>query len=149
VKIAVASDMDTTVARAIVEELKARGHEPESFGALAESERSDWAWSCERGAREVAQGAAEQGIVCCWSGTGASIAANKVTGIRAALCTDAVTARAARQYNDANVLAISLRITSEDLMREILDAWFATEPSEDAKDRANIEHITAIDSGGE
>ena len=72
----------------------------------------------------MAEGRAEQGIVCCWTGTGASIAANKVTGIRAALCGDAETARGARRWNDANVLALSLRTTSEALLAEILDGWF-------------------------
>ena len=79
-RISVASDMDTPVARAVVEELRRRGHEPVVHGALAEGERADWAWACERAARDVAEGDAEQGIVCCWTGTGASIAANKVAG---------------------------------------------------------------------
>jgi RpiB/LacA/LacB family sugar-phosphate isomerase len=145
-KIAVASDMDKPVARALVEQLRRRGHEPVAHGALAEDERSDWAWCCERAARDVAEGSAEQGIVCCWTGTGASIAANKVSGVRAALCADAETARGARKWNDANVLAISLRTTSEPLLGEILDAWFEAEPSADPDDRANVEHVAQIDS---
>jgi ribose 5-phosphate isomerase B len=92
----------------------------------------------------VADGRAAQAVVCCWTGTGASIAANKVPGIRAALCGDAETAAGARRWNDANVLALSLRATSEAVLGEILDAWFATEPSADADDRANVTHLDRI-----
>ena len=144
-KVAVASDMDTPLARRVVEELEGRGHEPIVHGALAEGERSDWAWASERAARDVVSGAADQGIVCCWTGTGASIAANKVSGVRAALCADAETARGARSWNDANVLALSLRTTSEALLGEILDGWFATEPSDDPEDQANIDHVGELD----
>jgi len=145
-KVAVASDMDTPLARAVVEELRSRGHEPIAHGALAEGERSDWAWACERTARDVAEGHAEQGIVCCWTGTGASIAANKVAGVRAALCADAETARGARAWNDANVLALSLRATSQAVLGEILDAWFEGQPSDDPDDRANIDHVAELDA---
>ena len=92
----------------------------------------------------MADGRAEQGIVCCWTGTGASIAANKVDGVRAALCGDAETARGARKWNDANVLALSLRTTSEALLEEMLDAWFAGEPSEDSDDVSNVRHLEEI-----
>jgi ribose 5-phosphate isomerase B len=145
-KVAVASDMDTPLARKMLEEIGKRGHEPLPHGALAADERADWAWSCERAARDVAEGRAEQGIVCCWTGTGASIAANKVAGVRAALCADAETARGAREWNDANVLALSLRATSEALLEEILDGWFSGEPSEQPEDRANVEHILKLDA---
>jgi len=92
----------------------------------------------------VAEGLAEQAIVCCWTGTGASIAANKVPGVRAALCGDAATAAGARRWNDANVLALSLRTTSHALLGEILDAWFAGLPSEEQDDRLNVEHLERI-----
>src|SRR5881397_432357 len=127
-RISVAADERTGVADAVVDELRKRGHEPLLHGALSEAERDDWAWASEAAAREVADGAAQQGIVCCWTGTGASIAANKVPGVRAALCGDAETARGARTWNDANVLALSLRGTSDALLGEILDGWFATAP---------------------
>ena len=146
VKVSVASDMDTPVARALLDELRRRGHEPVAHGALAEGERSDWAWACERAARDVADGQADQGIVCCWTGTGASIAANKVPGVRAALCADAETARGARAWNDANVIAIRLRSTSHPVLEEILDEWFAAGPSDDPGDRANIDHVAELDS---
>jgi ribose 5-phosphate isomerase B len=138
--------MDTPTARALVEDLRQRGHDVLQHGALAEKERDDWAWASELAARDVAEGSADQAVVCCWTGTGASIAANKVRGIRAALCGDAETARGARAWNDANVLALSLRSTSEPLVREILDAWFTAEPSPDADDRANVEHIAEIET---
>src|SRR3954465_6530614 len=112
-KTAIPADERTGVADAVVEQLRARGHEPLLHGALAEGERPDWAWASEAAARDVASGQADQGIVCCWTGTGASIAANKVPGIRAALCGDSATAAGARRWNDANVLALSLRSTSE------------------------------------
>jgi ribose 5-phosphate isomerase B len=143
-KIAVAADERTGVAEAVVDELRRRGHEAIPHGALSDAERDDWAWASEAAARDVAEGRADQGIVCCWTGTGASIAANKVPGIRAALCVDAETAGGARRWNDANVLALSLRSTSEALLGEILDAWFAGEPSNDASDAANVRHLDEI-----
>ena len=145
-RVAVASDMDTPLARTLIEELERRGHEPIPHGALRQGERADWAWACERAARDVAEGRADQGVVCCWTGTGASIAANKVHGIRAALCGDAETARGARVWNDANVLALSLRTTSDALLSEILDAWLAGEPSDDPEDRANVDHLAELDA---
>src|ERR671935_365745 len=129
-RIAVAADERTGVAEAVVEELRRRGHEPIAHGALGDDERDDWAWASEAAARDVAQGRAEQAVVCCWTGTGASIAANKVGGARAALCADAATAAGARRWNDANVLALSLRSTSEAELAEILDAWFEAGPSD-------------------
>jgi ribose 5-phosphate isomerase B len=143
-RISVAADERTGVADAVVEALRSRGHEVVAHGALAERERDDWAWASEAVARDVAEGRAEQGIVCCWTGTGASIAANKVAGVRAALCDDAETARGARKWNDANVLALSLRRTSEPLLDEILDAWFGAQPSGDADDVANVAHLDEI-----
>ena len=143
-RIAVAADERTGVAEAVVEELRRRGHDPMVHGALNDSERDDWAWASEAAARDVADGRAEQGIVCCWTGTGASIAANKVGGVRAALCGDAETARGARRWNDANVLALSLRTTSEPLLGEILDAWFGAAPSDDPDDVANVRRVDEI-----
>src|SRR3954469_24460582 len=146
-RIAVASDERTGVAEAVVEELEARGHEPILHGALVNGERDEWAWASEAAARDVAEGRADQAVVCCWTGTGASIAANKVAGIRAALCADAETADGARRWNDANVLALSLRLTSEAQLAEILDVWFRTRPSDEPDDRANVEHLQEIEAG--
>jgi ribose 5-phosphate isomerase B len=143
-RIAIAADERTGVADAVVDEVRRRGHEPLLHGALSGSERDDWAWASEAAARDVAAGRAAQGIVCCWTGTGASIAANKVPGIRAALCGDAATAAGARRWNDANVLALSLRATSAAVLEEILDAWFAGAPSAEDEDRANVAHLDEI-----
>ena len=145
-RIAVAADERTGVAERVVEELRRRGHEPIPHGALADGERDDWAWASEAAARDVAAGTADQAVVCCWTGTGASIAANKVPGVRAALCGDAETARGARRWNDANVLALSLRTTSDALLEELLDAWFEGRPSDEADDVANVRHLDEISS---
>lgn len=145
-RISVSSDMDEPVARALVAELGRRGHEVVTYGALRPGDDSQWAACSEAAAREVAEGRAEQGVVCCWTGTGASIAANKVPGVRAALCTDAYTADGARRWNDANVLALSLRLTSEPLLKEILDAWFAAAPDDDPEDRANLARVGRLDA---
>jgi ribose 5-phosphate isomerase B len=144
-RVSVAADERVGVARAVIEQLRRRGHQPIGHGALADGERDDWAWASEAAARDVAEGRAEQAIVCCWTGTGASMAANKVPGIRAALCGDAATAAGARRWNDANVLALSLRATSEAELDEVLDAWFQSAPSGESDDRANIDHLAEIE----
>src|ERR1700760_2626766 len=100
-RIALSAEELTGVACAIPGELRGRGQEPVLHGAYAaDRERPDWAWASEAAARDVSEGRAEQAIVACWTGTGASIAANKVAGIRAALCVDAQTADGARRWND-------------------------------------------------
>jgi ribose 5-phosphate isomerase B len=144
-RISISADEVTGVAAGVADALRARGHEVVAeHGALAPEERDDWAWASEAAARDVADGRAEQAVVCCWTGTGASIAANKVNGVRAALCADAATADGARRWNDANVLALSLRTTSPAVLGEILDAWFSGEPSGEPDDRANVEHLQEI-----
>ncbi len=141
------SDERVGVAEAVVQELRRRGHEPILHGALADGARKDWAWASAAAAQDVAGGRADQAVVCCWTGTGASIAANKVPGVRAALCGDPETAAGARRWNDANVLALSLRLTSEALLDEILDAWFEGAPSDDDDDRANVARIAELEAG--
>jgi ribose 5-phosphate isomerase B len=145
VRIALATDELVGVAPELPDELRRRGHEPILHGAYADDERSDWAWASEAAARDVAEGRAEVAVVACWTGTGASIAANKVAGIRAALCGDAQTADGARRWNAANVLALSLRLTSHAELQEILDAWFASRPSEDEEDVENVAHLDTIE----
>jgi ribose 5-phosphate isomerase B len=145
VRIAVAADERTGVADALVDELRDRGHELILHGAYAADERPDWAWASETAARDVVEGRAEQAVVACWTGTGASIAANKVSGVRAALCGDAQTAAGARKWNDANVLALSLRLTSHAALEEILDAWFDSAPSTQSDDVENVAHLAAIE----
>ena len=144
-RIAVAAVELTGVASALTEQLRARVHEVVLHGAYTDAERSDWAWASERAARDVVEGHVDQAVVACWTGTGASIAANKVPGVRAALCADAQTAEGARRWNDANVLALSLRSTSEAELGEILDAWLTAGASDDAVDAENIAHLAEIE----
>lgn len=144
-RISVATDSLDGVAELIVDELRRRGHTVVAHGAVAEPADTDWAVVSADAAREVAAGDADMAVVACWTGTGASIAANKVPGVRAALCADAATAAGARTWNDANVLALSLRLVSAPALVEILDAWFAAEPSAEAQDVANIAHLENLD----
>jgi ribose 5-phosphate isomerase B len=143
-RIAVAADERVGVADAVVKELERRGHDVLAHGALNADERDDWAWASEAAARDVAEGRAEQAVVCCWTGTGASIAANKVDGVRAALCADAPTATGGCKGNNAKVLLFRLRATSEAELAEILDAWFEAGPSAEPDDVANVEHLADI-----
>jgi ribose 5-phosphate isomerase B len=142
-KIAVGSDERTQLTSTVIEDLKGRGHILTLFGPLLETENDDvdWPFTSGKTAEAVAHGNVDEGIVFCWTGTGASIAANKVAGVRAALCHDAETARGARKWNHANVLAISLRTTSEAIAKEILDAWFETPYSDD---EWNVKQISRI-----
>jgi ribose 5-phosphate isomerase B len=145
VRISLAADELTGIAVILPLELRERGHDLLVHGALADDEDCDWAEVSAAAAKDVVNGAADQAIVCCWTGTGAAIAANKLRGVRAALCCDAVTAAGARRWNDANVLALSLRSTADAELAEILDAWFGTEPSDKAEDRASIAHLAKIE----
>jgi ribose 5-phosphate isomerase B len=145
--IALGSDEATPLTDALVEALRAAGHEVVLFGPPAGG-GEEWVAASAAAAREVAQGRAERGVVCCWSGTGASIAANKVHGVRAALCADAETARMARRYNHANVLALSLRLTSPAVGREILEAFLAAPDGDEEFDRRNLAELAALDEGG-
>ena len=129
-RIVFGTDERTPVADEVVADLRSRGHEVVVVG---DGER--WADVGRAVGEAVARGEAERGVVCCWTGTGVSMAANKVPGVRAALCTDAETARGARRWNDANVLAFGLRLTSPAVARELLDAFLATEPKDDEREQ--------------
>jgi ribose 5-phosphate isomerase B len=142
-KIALGSDMAGELPEAIDQWLRARDYDVRRFGALAPNEADAWPSVAQQVAGSVARGEAAYGILCCWTGTGVSIAANKVAGIRAALCGDAATAAGAREWNDANVLCLSLRATSAALAREMLEAWFAASPTQEPAYRAMIEEIRA------
>ncbi len=144
-RVALAADELTGVAAALPHELKRRGHELLLHGVYTEDERDDWAWASAAAAGDVREGRAENAVVACWTGTGASIAANKLSGIRAALCVDAQTAAGARRWNDANVLALSLRLTSHAALAEILDAWFDATASTVDCDRENIAHLDELE----
>jgi ribose 5-phosphate isomerase B len=141
-KVAFGSDERTPLTDSVREELESRGHEVCGVGPVA-NEDKQWAEVGRDVGVLVASAAAETGVLFCWTGTGASIAANKVPGVRAALCTDAVTAAGARRWNDANVLVLSLRLTSPELASEMLDAWFGTEF--DPAEAANIARLEAPD----
>jgi ribose 5-phosphate isomerase B len=142
-RVAVGSDMRHPVADGLADALERRGCSVVLCGAVRGAD-TPWPEVAEQVARLVAGGAVDEGIVCCWTGTGVSIAANKVPGIRAALCGDAETARGARRWNDANVLALSLRATSAAVAEEILDAWLDTD-TVDSGERDNIERVDEIE----
>ena len=128
------SDEHTPLVDAIVEALGALGHEADVV-----ADGDPWPDVGRRVGEAVAGGAADRGVVCCWTGTGVSIAANKVPGVRAALCTDAETATGARRWNDANVLALGLRLTSPEVAREMLSAFLTAEP--DGDEATNISRV--------
>ena len=144
-KISVGSDERNAVTDAVIEQLKTRGHELELYGPLAD-ELEHWPGVAKQVAEDVAASKADEGILFCWTGTGVSIAANKVSGVRAALCGDAETARGARVWNDANLLCLSLRTTSEAEADEILEAWFSTQYDPNPDDDARLKELKALES---
>lgn len=141
-KIAVGSDERTHLTDFVIKELQDRGVHVELHGPL-NKEDIEWTDVAEKVAERVKKGSCDQGILFCWTGTGVCIAANKVPGIRAALCADAKTAEGARKWNDANVLALSLRATSQIVAKEILEAWFSASPEEEEK--VNIDKVQEIE----
>lgn len=141
-RIAVGSDEVTALTDAVVSELRARGHDVVLVGPLTGG-HEQWAEVGREVGELVARGACASAVLFCWTGTGAAIAANKVRGVRAALCTDASTAAGARRWNDANVLVMGLRLTSPEVAREMLDAWFTTEP-----DPGEAPNIARLESAG-
>jgi len=126
------TDERTPVTEVIVEALRQRGCE---LTTVAEGEQ--WADVGRAVGEEVSSGRADRGVVCCWTGTGVSMAANKVTGVRAALCTDAETARGARRWNDANLLAVGLRLTAPEVAKEMLEAFLTTEADEGEREQVS------------
>jgi ribose 5-phosphate isomerase B len=148
-KITVSSDEHSPLVDAVIEEIEKRGHQVEYFGPRPgdpSSEANDWPLVTVEAASRVADGRADEAVVMCWTGTGASLAANKVAGVRAALCRDAETARGARIWNHANVLALSLRATPIPIAREILEVWFSTPYSEDAWNLRQMTRIQALET---
>jgi ribose 5-phosphate isomerase B len=139
-RVALGSDERTALTDAIGDDLRARGHDVTLVGPPAGDDKQ-WAQVGHELGELVASGACGTGVLFCWTGTGASIAANKVAGVRAALCTDAATAAGARTWNDANVLVMGLRLTSAEVAHEMLDAWFDTEP-----DPAEAENIGRLEA---
>lgn len=143
-KIAVGSDESTNLTHAIVARLRDMGHQVQLYGALA-GEDAPWPLVAEAVGEAVLRGEAQEGVLLCWTGTGVAIAANKLPGIRAALCADAQTARGARQWNHANGLVMSLRATSEAVASEMLEAWFAT-PFGDGEDARSVGLVEALET---
>ena len=123
-RIAFGTDERTAVTDAVRAHLAGAGHD---VSVLADGQV--WPDVGRAVGRAVAEGSADCGVVCCFTGTGVSIAANKVRGVRAALCTDAETARGARRWNDANVLAFGLRLTTAEVAVEMVEAFLGA-PSE-------------------
>lgn len=124
-KIAVVSDEIYQIHSHVIQLIKDHGHEPVLFGALLSGHEESWVQAALEAAKSIQSGECDEGIFFCWTGTGISISANKLKGIRAALCTDAETAKGARIWNHANVLALSNRLLSHDVAKEILNAWFS------------------------
>lgn len=145
-RIALGSDEATELTAALERDLRERGHEVALFGVLGPARDDAWPSAGRSVGEAVASGDCIYGIVCCWTGTGVSIAANKVPGVRAALCGDAETAAGARTWNDANVLALSLRSTAIPVAKAMLDAWFSAAPTTDPKYAAMIAQIQTGDS---
>lgn len=141
-RVVLGSDMKTELIDAVEAKLKERGHDVTLVGPPA-GEDLGWADVGRRVGEAVAGGDAVTGVLFCWTGTGASIAANKVTGVRAALCTDGPTAEGARRYNDANVLVMSIRLTTPDVADEMLERWFAT-TEVDPEEIANIRKVEEL-----
>ena len=143
-KISIGADERLTVVEAALEILQERGDEITWYGPEEEG-TSPWPQVARQVAEDVAEGRAEEGILFCWTGTGVSLAANKVPGVRAALCVDAETARGARLWNNANVLCISMRLTSENILEEIIEAWFETHYIPNDTDEACLIMIDELD----
>jgi ribose 5-phosphate isomerase B len=141
-RIALGSDERSHLTDFVEQDLRRRGHDVRPFGLLT-GEAQSWPDVAAAVAECVAAGEADEGVLFCWTGTGVSIAANKVPGIRAALCGDAETARGARAWNQANVLCLSLRNTSEILASEMLDAWFSA--SSDPSEAENVDKVNKLD----
>ncbi|MEW6715989.1 MAG: RpiB/LacA/LacB family sugar-phosphate isomerase [Chloroflexota bacterium] len=143
-KISVGSDERPNVVDTVLQYLEEDGHDVLCH-APKTGETLPWPRVAQQVAEDVVQGRAEEGILFCWTGTGVSIAANKVPGVRAALCVDAETARGARLWNNANVLCLSLRLTTEALVKEILEAWLNTHYQPNPEDDACLAQVEALD----
>jgi|SRR5579872_1487756 len=144
-RVALGSDLRSDLTDALDRSLHERGFVVERIGALAPGAGDAWQSVGREVGEAVSSGRCTWGIVCCWTGTGVCIAANKVPGARAALCADAATAQGARIWNDANILALSIRATSVAIAEELLTAWLAAEPTTDPRYRAMIDDLVAGD----
>ena len=143
-RVAVTSDEPYAVHADVVAWLEGHGHDVVRFGSFVKGLEVPYVAAAEGAARAVASGDCAMGVFACWTGTGISIAANKIAGVRAALCGDAQTAAGARVWNDANVLCLSNRALSRDVAREVLAAWFAAAP--DAASAASVADLVGLDA---
>lgn len=144
-KIAISSDEHLPVVDELIAEVKQRGHEVIYFGPTKEGKAQDWPEVTLLAIEAVKSGKADEGIVLCWTGTGCTLIANKIAGIRAALCVDAETAKGARKWNHANVLGLSLRTTSTPILKEILTAWFETPFTQDPWNLQQIQRVKDVE----
>lgn len=134
-KVVFGTDEQSYIQGPILDWLRAQGHE-----LVGLFEEEPWPDVGRQVGELVSDGTADWGVICCWTGTGVSIAANKVPGVRAALCTDVPTAVGARRWNDANVLAMGVRLTSQQMAVEMLEAFASTAP--DNAEAPNIDKLT-------
>ncbi len=144
-KIAFGADEVNETVRTVNAELQQRGYGIEAY-LPNERIKVTWTKAALAVARDVAQGRVDEGILMCWTGTGVCMAANKVHGIRAALCGDAETARGARLWNNANILCMSMRLITPGLAKEILEAWFSTKYIHNPEDDACLQEIETLDT---
>ena len=134
-KMAVGSDSLSHMTESVCAYLEENGVELIRCGSCAGRD-CDYVDAAREVAELVRAAKCDQGLIFCWTGTGVTMIANKVSGVRAALCVDAFSARIARLANNANVIVLGIRLTSEPVAREILDAWVSTAPSEEPRRRA-------------
>lgn len=144
-KIAIACDHAALkLKNAVIEKLGKEGYEVEDFG-IYEQKSVDYPDYALPVAEAVASGKADKGILICGTGIGMSIAANKVKGIRCALCSDTFSAHATREHNDANILAFGERVVGEGLAMDIVDTFLKTPFSGDDRHVKRIAKISAIE----
>ncbi|WP_316356781.1 RpiB/LacA/LacB family sugar-phosphate isomerase [Candidatus Neptunichlamydia sp. REUL1] len=144
-KIAISSDEYRPIIDQLIRKVESQGHQTIYFGPEKEAADQDWTTVTRKAIQEIHEGKADEGIVLCWTGTGCTILSNKFPGIRAALCVDGETAKGARIYNHANVLGLSLRLLSSEILQEILDQWFSTPFSTDAWNLSQIKELETIE----
>lgn len=144
-KIAISTDEYLPIVDDLINDLKQRGHQPAYFGPKKDEKPHDWPEVTLKAIEEVKSGKADEAIILCWTGTGCTLIANKISGIRAALCSDAETAKGARKWNHANVLGLSLRTTSLPILNEILAAWFETPYTTDEWNVQQLKRVEEIE----
>ena len=143
-KLAIGADERTQLTDFIVFYVRQKGHTIKLFGPLGD-DNMNWSDVAQKVAEDIASNKSDEGILLCWTGTGVSLAANKVPGTRAALCGDAETSRGARLWNKENKLCLSIRNTTEAMAEEILDMWFGTKYIANPEDDYCLEQVRSIE----